>query len=250
VARVPAAGRLRALARVAVAVALACVFAAGALAAVRQDPPPPGTPPPQTATSPPDDFPPLTPAVGPSEPVYPSRPSRAVGQPYHGRLVGGVLLPAAGRDYVTWDWALKQSPNRAWRRWGTDKLVRTLLAVLRAHMEAFPGASPVVIADLSRPHGGEFGRRFGGRGHASHQNGLDVDVAYPREDGLPRPPIRVSQIDRERAQDLVDRFARADARYVFIGPHTHLRRPRRIVEPLVLHDNHMHVRIRPAPRGH
>jgi murein endopeptidase len=244
VARVSAAGRLRTLVRTAVAVAVACAFAAGAMAAVRQDPQDGGPPPPATTTAP-SDLPPLTPAAGPSEPAYPARPSRAVGRPNHGRLLGGVQLPEAGLDYVTWDWGLKVSPNRDWRRWGTDKLVRTLLAVLRAHMEAFPGASPVVVADLSRPHGGEFGRRFGGHGHASHQNGLDVDVAYPRTDGLPRPPIRVAQIDHERAQDLVDRFVRAGARYVFVGPHTHLRGPRRIVGPLVLHDNHMHVRIRP-----
>jgi len=249
VARIPAAGRLKSLVRIAVVAAIACAFAAGAMATVRQDPqdgsPPPPETTPTTTTTAPQDLPPLTPAAGRSEPVYPARPSRALGTPTHGRLLGGVLLPAAGRDYVTWDWGIKSSPNRAWRRWGTDKLVRTLLAVLRAHMEAFPGASPVVVADLSRPHGGEFGRHFGGRGHASHQNGLDVDVAYPRTDGLPRPPIRVSQIDRERAQDLVNRFAQVGARYVFIGPHTHLRRLRRTVQPLVLHDNHMHVRIRP-----
>jgi murein endopeptidase len=159
--------------------------------------------------------------------------------------VRGVELPAAGRDYVTWDFALKRSPNRAWRRWGTDRLVRMLLAALRAHRTAFPGAPPVVVADLSRPHGGEFGARFGGHGHASHQNGLDVDVLYPRRDGLLRPPLRVAQIDHRRAADLVRRFVRAGARYVFVGSHTGLRGPRRIVQPLVLHDNHMHVRIGP-----
>jgi hypothetical protein len=31
---------------------------------------------------------------------------------------------------------------------------------------------------------------------------------------------------------------------VFVGPHVGLRGPRRIVQPLRLHDDHMHVRIR------
>ena len=40
--------------------------------------------------------------------------------------------------------------------------------------------------DLSRTHGGKFGRNFGGLGHASHQNGLDADILYPRKDGTER----------------------------------------------------------------
>ena len=44
-------------------------------------------------------------------------------------------------------------------------------------------AQRVGIMDLSRPHGGRFGRNFGGLGHATHQNGLDADILYPRKDG-------------------------------------------------------------------
>ena len=52
---------------------------------------------------------------------------------------------------------------------------------------AASGASgePLLIGDLSRPRGGDFGRRFGPIGHASHQNGLDADVYFPRKDGKP-----------------------------------------------------------------
>jgi hypothetical protein len=53
----------------------------------------------------------------------------------------------------------------------------------------------------------------------------------------------VGQIDRPLAQDLVNRFVAVGAQYVFVGPHTGLRGPRPIVQPLYLHDNHMHVRI-------
>src|SRR5215217_2237841 len=100
------------------------------------------------------------------------RDSLAVGLPFAGRLVHGVQLPDQGRDFWTYDWGLRSSPNRPWRRWGTDGMVRTLLDVVTAYRAAHPAAPRVGIADLSRPHGGEFGMRFGGLGHVSHQNGL------------------------------------------------------------------------------
>jgi murein endopeptidase len=188
--------------------------------------------------------------AGPDAPRWPSTPSRALGKPFRGGvLVRGVELPPFGEDYVTWDPVLKQVPNRAWRRWGTDRLLRTLLRVFHEYRAAHPDAMPLVVGDLSRPHGGPFGKRFGGHGHASHQNGLDADIYYPRLDRRLRAPIRVGQIDRALAQDLVNRFVAAGAQFVFVGPHTGLRGPRRIVETLVLHDDHMHVRIRGAGGG-
>src|SRR5690242_36621 len=142
-------------------------------------------------------------AVGPEEVVWPAVPSRALGKPFGGSLLHGVQLPAFGTDFVTWDPVLKQVPNRDWRRWATDRLIRTLLTVLHDYRAAHPDAMPVVIGDLSRPHGGPFGRRFGGRGHASHQNGLDADVYYPRSDRRLRAPLNAGQIDRAFSQDLV-----------------------------------------------
>jgi len=177
----------------------------------------------------------------------PSRgqPSRAIGKPWAGRLVGGVQLPPEGVDFFTWDPPLKHSPNRDWRRWGTDRLLGTLAGVLAYYRAIHPDAPRVGIGDLSRPHGGSFGRRFGAPGHASHQNGLDVDVYYPRKDRLERRPPAPRFVDRGLAQDLVDLFVAAGARYVFVGPRVGLHGPRRVVQPLVLHDDHMHVRIKP-----
>jgi murein endopeptidase len=170
--------------------------------------------------------------------------SRALGRPNHGRLAGGVLLPAEGRHFVSWDAVHRSTPNPVWRRWGTDRLVRTLLRVAAAYAVAHPRAPRLVVGDLSRRRGGPFGRRFGGDGHRSHQNGLDVDVFYPRRDGRERAPRTVAQVDRALAQDLVARFVRAGSRYVFVGPHTGLHGPPRVVQPLWNHDDHLHVRIR------
>ena len=107
-----------------------------------------------------------------------------------------------------------------------------------------PGAPRLTIGDLSRPHGGDFGPKYGELGHASHQNGLDIDIYYPRRDRSERAPTRPSQVDQPLSQRLVDMFVAAGAQKVFVGPSLDLRGPRRVVTPLVHHDNHIHVRLR------
>ena len=114
--------------------------------------------------------------------------STALGTQTAGRLEQGVRLPAQGRTFFTWDPVLRRAPNRAWRRWGTDRLVRVVLLVAHRYHAAHPRAARMAIGDLSRPHGGDFGPQYGYIGHASHQNGLDVDVYYPRADGRERAP--------------------------------------------------------------
>jgi murein endopeptidase len=169
------------------------------------------------------------------------RESVAVGSPADGRLVRGVRLPAQRPGFFTWDPVRRRSPNRHWRRYGTDRLVRVLLDVVREHRAAHPRAPRVGIGDLSRPRGGDFGVRFGPIGHASHQNGLDADVYYPRADRRERAPRTAAQIDRRLSQDLVDRFVAKGAQVVFVGPSTGLTGPR--VQVLANHDNHLHVRL-------
>jgi murein endopeptidase len=85
--------------------------------------------------------------------------------------------------------------------------------------------------------------------HASHQNGLDVDVYFPRLDGALRAPRAPDQIDRALAQDLLDRFVAAGAQVVFVGHSTGLRGPAGVVVPYQGHENHMHVRFPPSRTG-
>jgi murein endopeptidase len=181
--------------------------------------------------------------LAPEAPQPDAPRSVAVGLPWHGRLINGVQLPEAGTDFLTWDEVLHQSPNRGSRRWGTEALVVLLDRVTREFREAHPGVPPVLISDLSREHGGPFGRRYGGLGHASHQNGLDADVMYPRRDGAVRAAERPSEVDRALAQDLVDRFRAAGAVRLYVGLHLHLRGPRNVVVAIPHHDDHVHVRI-------
>jgi len=174
------------------------------------------------------------------------RTSLALGTPTAGRLARGVKLPADGRHHVTWDPVRKRTPNRWWRRYATDDLVRIVLQVTREYAAAHPRAPRVLIGDLSRPHGGDFGRRYGPLGHVSHQNGLDVDVYFPRRDKRERAPRTIAQVDRKLAQDLVDRFVRAGAPTILVGARLRLRG--RGVQPWPNHDNHLHVRLGPTAR--
>jgi murein endopeptidase len=202
---------------------------------------------PRSADRPPP--PPRTPAAPEPQrpqkprPPQPAPPSRAVGLPWAGGLLHGRRLPVRGPGYETWDPIRKRAPNRAWRRWGTSRLVRVVRRVLAAHGRRHRGAPPVLVGDLSRPRGGDFGPRYGGIGHASHQNGLDVDVYYPRDDGRLGVALRPEQVDRAAAQQLVDAFVRAGAEKVFVGPSLSLHGPPRVVQPLLHHDNHLHVRL-------
>ena len=184
----------------------------------------------------------------PSPPISPPSSgtrSRAVGHPAaRGRLVRGVQLPELGEDFFTWDPIDDEIPNREWRRWGTDRLVRTVLgghprlpdAVLRRPARRDHG--------LSRPRGGPSARNFGGLGHASHQNGLDADILYPRTDDSERRPVKPVKVDRGLAQDLVDRFVAAGAGRCSSARAWASRARGKVVVPLIHHDDHLHVRIR------
>jgi Penicillin-insensitive murein endopeptidase len=181
--------------------------------------------------------------VPPPESLLPRRDSRPIGIPSAGRLERGVRLPVAGPDHFTWDPIRRRAANRWWRLWGTYEVVRQTLRVVREYRDAHPGAPRVGIGDLSRPRGRDFGPRYGLPGHASHQNGLDVDIYYPRRDRSERAPRGASEINRRLSQDLVDRFVDAGAEVIFVGPNTGLEGPSSVVQAIPNHDNHLHVRF-------
>ena len=171
-----------------------------------------------------------TPAPTTAPPVYvPNVGSSALGKPHRGRLLNGLALPASGPDWI----ALKPRSHR----WTTDRMLAYLLAVVRDFRLANPGVPQVMIGDLSRRSGGRF------RGHASHQNGLDADVYYPRLDRTLRKPRRVAHVDRALAQDLVNRFVAAGAQFTFVGLRLGLLGPRAVVQAIPNHNDHVHVRI-------
>ncbi|HEV2753917.1 MAG TPA: penicillin-insensitive murein endopeptidase [Solirubrobacteraceae bacterium] len=187
----------------------------------------------------------------PATPVAPTSstrrpPSRAVGKANDGRLLNGVMLPDEGRDLLSWDPILHRWPNREWRRFATQRLLAVIGRALREYRRANPGAPRVLVGDLSLPQGGPFGRRYGGLGHASHQNGLDVDLFYPRRDGRQREPWKVSLVHRRLSQRLVDAFvAQPEVRLAFVGFDVGVEGPPRVVQQVPLHNDHVHIRISP-----
>ena len=187
----------------------------------------------------------FAPAVG-ERPAIEWHHSVAIGSPGAGSLRHGVQLPASGQAWFTWDPVLKRSPDRPWRRWATAHVVSTTIHVLNDFHRRHPKAPPVGVGDLSLPEGGYFGPEVsGGIGHATHQNGLDVDVYYPRIDRRLKAPVRVDQVDVPLAQELVDMFVAAGATTVYVGPNLPLTGPPDTVRPLVNHDNHLHASFYP-----
>ena len=166
------------------------------------------------------------------------RHATSVGLQYAGRLVDGTQLPVEGPDWVTWNPNTDSTPNLPGRLYGHERTIRAIVNVLAAYRAAHPAAPRVVVGDISFRNGGSMDQ------HASHQNGLDVDVYYPRLDKRLGAPISPRQVDRRLSQDLLDRFLAAGARMVFVGFSTGLHGPHDVVVPYPNHENHMHVRFR------
>jgi hypothetical protein len=168
--------------------------------------------------------------------------ARSLGLPYGGSLLNGTQLPVKGANWVTWNPITDSRPNAPKRLYGNERTIHAILSVTRAYRAAHPHAARVVIGDISREDGGRMDD------HVSHQNGLDVDVYFPRLDRTLRAPTTPGEIDHRLAQDLLDRFVAVGAQYVFIGYSTGLRGPAGIVVPWPGHEYHMHVRF-PPPGG-
>jgi hypothetical protein len=167
------------------------------------------------------------------------RNATSVGLWWSGSLLRGTQLPVDGPDWVTWNPVTDSVPNAPSRLYGNERTIRAIVSVLEAYRAANPRAPRVVVGDISRKSGGPMDA------HVSHQNGLDVDIYYPRRDGALRAPSP-DEVDRRLAQDLLDRFIAAGAHMVFVGYSTGLRGPAKVVIPYPKHENHMHVRFPPA----
>ena len=181
-------------------------------------------------------------ARAPAFPRIAWRHAMSVGLPYGGSLIDGTQLPVEGPDWVTWNPNTDWRPNAPQRLYGNERTIRKIVAVAHEYRAAHSAAPRLVIGDISRKGGGTMDE------HLSHQNGLDVDVYYPRRDGKLRAPTTSDQIKRRLAQDLVDRFVAAGAQMIFVGYSTGLHGPAGVVIPYPNHEYHMHVRF-PPPGG-
>jgi murein endopeptidase len=165
------------------------------------------------------------------------RNATSVGRWWSGSLIAGTQLPIEGPDWVTWNPVTDSVPNAPRRLYGNERTIRTVISVIEDYRAANPRAPRVVVGDISFEGGGPMDA------HLSHQSGLDVDIYYPRLDGVLRAPQSPAAVDRRLAQDLLDRFIAAGAKMVFVGYHTGLRGAEGVIIPYPNHENHMHVRL-------
>jgi conjugal transfer mating pair stabilization protein TraG len=224
------------LAVVAALVPLAALDGAGgeggvAVAATSPAPPPPPPPAPKKPPKP----------ATPDRPRVAWRESLALGTANAGSLVNGVRMPVEWRGLYTYDPQTQRPPGSSHRTWGTAALVRDLLELGEWWARTHPGQPRLGIGDLTADGGGEV------VGHASHENGLDVDIRLVRADGV-EGPADPATYDRELTQRVVDRLLAVGAEYVFIGPSLDLHGPPGVVVTWPNHDDHLHWRI-PDPDG-
>ncbi|MFO7571090.1 MAG: penicillin-insensitive murein endopeptidase [Gaiellaceae bacterium] len=191
-----------------------------------------------TAESPVRAQPLVTRETAPTFPAIEWARATSQGLPYAGSLSDGTQLPVEGVDWVTWNPNTDRVPNKPHRLYGNERVIRKLVAALAAYRAENPDAPRVVVGDISFREGGPMDQ------HRSHQNGLDVDVYYPRRDGALLAPTSAAQVDRKLAQDILDRFVAAGAQMVFVGYATGFRGPGDVVIPYPHHEDHMHVRFR------
>lgn len=169
------------------------------------------------------------------------RESIAHGTANTGWLERGVILPEEGPGFYTYYPYTQRPFNREDRRYGTASLVRQLVDLGRWWKATYPDAPRLGIGDLSFKRGGSFDL------HASHENGLDVDIRMPRADGT-EGRVGPDSYDRERTQAIVNRLVGRGAEFIFYGPNIKVTGPAGIVMIWPNHDDHLHVRF-PDPDG-
>jgi penicillin-insensitive murein endopeptidase len=182
-------------------------------------------------------------------------PARIIGSAGNGCIAGAIRLPDEGPGWQ----AVRLSRNR---HWGHPALIAWIADFAgRARAAGFPD---LWIGDLSQPRGGPM--RYG---HASHQNGLDVDIwldlgPKPRLAPAAREEIQVASLVRPDGTGVDPaRFTEAHAALIRLAAempgldrllvHHAIKRElcRRHrgqawlsrVRPWYGHDSHMHIRL-------
>lgn len=169
--------------------------------------------------------------------------SLAMGAPWAGKLRNGVPLPPRGEGYYF---------ARYKGNWGTDALVRGI-QWMGGRMKA-QGHQPMEVWDLSNEDGGRI------RGHKSHQNGCDVDIAFYRTsqgfDTKRNWDLLVSALENPHFQ-VSDVFVASYLRGRLLqygqknfGPNDAMvKRAAAVMSHEPNHEDHFHVRIFPPKPG-
>ncbi len=101
--------------------------------------------------------------------------SSAVGFYTDGSLEEGGCIPAEGEGYMQ----LYRDVNNIF---ATRPLLNMITEAGREMNEKYPGRDRLQVEEMSASEGGEID------GHASHENGLDVDIQFYKRDGVEHIP--------------------------------------------------------------
>lgn len=188
-----------------------------------------------------------------------------VGSYDQGQLINAACLPGEGEGYM-------QLYRDVGRIWGTDPLVNMIVRTAADISARYPGKDRMQVEDISAKHGGDIS------GHASHENGLDVDVGYFKNDGVEHDPIRTGEMyappmvtgtkvsanfDLERNWEMMKSFHKhADVHKIFVDQHLKNALCRyarstndyaqniqvlRSLRHVTNHQDHLHVRLNCPP---
>ena len=137
--------------------------------------------------------------------------AESIGAPGKGRLKNGVEMPLKGVGF--------RRINHK-RKYGADQTVALVKFVAARVAEEYPGTRPMLVGALSKEGGGRV------RPHKSHQNGLDVDIAY-FEKGNPKRKhykarVRASEIDYPKTWFMLETMLlTGKVNYMFIDKPLH-----------------------------
>lgn len=107
--------------------------------------------------------------------------SMPLGSYTNGSLINGECLPESGDGYM-------QLYREMERIWGTLPLVNMIQKSAADLATKYPGRDRLQVEDLSAKEGGDID------GHASHENGLDVDLGYMKANGVEHDPVKTGQM--------------------------------------------------------
>ena len=141
----------------------------------------------------------------PALPVPKTKGSHAVGKPAAGALYGPQKIPLKGKTI-----SILPDHRDRHRNYATEALVTLLTATSADFFKAHKRR--VLVGDLSAKRGGKIS------GHASHQNGLDADLAlfYTNAKGKPVEAKEFIALDETGASKNQKLFFDATASWLFV----------------------------------
>jgi murein endopeptidase/LysM repeat protein len=142
----------------------------------------------------------------PRLPIHDVAPTAmSTGSAARGHLIDGIQLPDNPALYTV------RNPAHSW---GSSLTVSELQRAIRDFRERTGFDREVLVADMSREHGGRF------RPHHSHTSGRDVDIRLPLRLGIRKGvvPQLASQVDWDATWALIRAFASGgQLQYVFLS---------------------------------